>query len=134
MATPTVKVTGGEQLRAYLAKLEQGVASWTGQPIYVGYNRRGSHGRLIERGFHPRGGSTFVPGRQILERAKQQAERRAKAAVIKSIKSGGPAALAAKKQLAEQTATMVRGSTPRRTGGLVGSVTILVGRGKGGRR
>lgn len=134
MADETVRVTGGAELTAYMNKLSDGVAAWTNAPVYVGYNRRGSHGRLIERGFHPRGGATFVSGRQILERAKQQAEGDAKAAVVKSIQGGGPAAMAAKKALAEATANLVRGSTPRRSGGLARSVTIIVGGSGRGRR
>lgn len=133
MAEPTVKVTGGAELGAYLKKLGDGTAAWTDQPVYVGYGPKGAHGRLIERGFHPRGSSTFVPGRQILERAKQQAERDVKASVIKSIQQGGPAALAAKKRLAEATANIVRATVPRRTGRLAGSVVVIVG-GKGKRR
>lgn len=131
MAGETVKVTGGEQLNAYLAKVKEGVAAWTDESIFVGFSRRGSHGRLIERGFHPRGGSTFVPGRHILEKARQTALQGAKEAVIKSIQEGGPAGLAAKKSLANKTATEVRASTPvgsgPRAGRLKGSVVIIVG-------
>lgn len=130
MAGETVRVTGGEQLNAYLAKVREGVAAWTDEPVYVGYTRKGSHGRLIERGFHPRGGSTFVPGKHILERARQTALQGAKDAVLKSIEQGGPAGFAAKKSLAMKTATQVRATVPHRRGRLAGSVTILVGRGR----
>lgn len=134
MVGGTVKVTGGAELTAYLTKLDEGVGAWTDQPIHVGYSRKGSHGRLIERGFHPRGSSTFVPGRHVLERAKQQAERDVKTSVIRSIKAGGPAAMAAKKSLAEATANMVRAGTPRRREQLAASVIIVVGGRKGRRR
>lgn len=127
MAQPTVKVTGGQELSAYLKKLEEGIAAWTDKPIRVGYGKGGAHGRLIERGFHPRGSSTFVPGRFILERAKEATERDVKASVVKSIQAGGPAGLAAKKRLAETAANMVRATTPKRRGDLIGSVKIIVG-------
>ncbi len=134
MADQTVKVTGGEQLNAYLAKVREGVVAWTDEPVYVGFTRKGSHGRLIERGFHPRGGSTFVPGKHILEQARQTALQGAKESVIKSIQEGGPGALAAKKSLATKTAQQVRSSVPRRSGRLAGSVTIIVGGSGRGRR
>lgn len=126
MAGETVKVTGGQEVEAYFSKLQSGVQTWV-DPVYVGFTRKGSHGRLIERGFHPRGGSTFVPGRHILEQAKQRVLHEAKGAVLNSIKQGGPAALAAKHQLGNQAAQQVRASTPRRSGRLAGSVTVIVG-------
>lgn len=134
MADNTVKVTGGEQLSAYLAKVREGIAEWTDEPVYVGYTRKGSHGRLIERGFHPRGGSTFVPGRGILERARAEAVHEAKESVVRSLEQGGPAAMNAKKQLANSTAQRVRSSAPRRSGRLAGSVTIIIGGARRGRR
>jgi hypothetical protein len=134
MAGETVRVTGGEQLNAYLTKVKEGTAAWTDEPVFVGFTRKGSHGRLIERGFHPRGGSTFVPGKHILENARQTALQGAKEAVIKSIEQGGPAALSAKKSLATKTAQQVRSSVPRRSGRLAGSVTIIVGGSGRGRR
>lgn len=134
MADATVKVTGGEALNAYLKKINEGVAAWSDEPVFVGFTRRGSHGRLIERGFHPRGGSTFVPGKHILERARQTALQGAKESVIKSIQQGGPGSLAAKKSLATKTAQEVRASTPRRSGRLAGAVTIIVGGSGRGRR
>lgn len=134
MAGETVRVTGGEQLNAYLAKVREGVAAWTDEPIFVGFTRKGSHGRLIERGFHPRGGSTFVPGKHILEQARQTALQGAKESVIRSIQAGGPSAMSAKKGLASKTAQQVRASAPRRSGRLAGSVTIIVGGSGKGRR
>lgn len=134
MADNTVRVTGGEQLGAYLTKVREGVAAWSDEPIFVGFTRKGSHGRLIERGFHPRGGSTFVPGKHMLEAARQTALQEAKDSVVKSIQEGGPGALAAKKALATKTAQQVRSTTPRRSGRLAGSVTIIVGGSGRGRR
>lgn len=126
MASETLKVTGGQEVEAYFTKLQSGVQTWV-DPVYVGFTRKGSHGRPLERGFHPRGGSTFVPGRHILEQAKQRTLREAKAAVLGSIKEGGPAALQAKHQLGNQAAQEVRTSTPRRSGRLAGAVTVIVG-------
>ncbi len=134
MAGETVRVTGGEQLNAYLAKVREGAAAWTDEPVFVGFNSKGSHGRLIERGFHPRGGATFVPGRHILEQARQTALQGARESVVKSIQEGGPGAMAAKKSLATKTAQQVRSSVPRRRGRLAGSVTIIVGGSGRGRR
>jgi hypothetical protein len=134
MAGETVRVEGGEQLNAYLAKVREGVLAWTDEPVYVGFSQKGSHGRLIERGFHPRGGSTFVAGKHMLEQARATALQGAKEAVIKSIEAGGPASLAAKKSLADKTAQQLRSSVPRRSGRLAGSVTIIVGGSGRGRR
>lgn len=133
MAGETVKVTGGQELDAYFAKLQSGVQTWV-DPVFVGFTRKGSHGRLIERGFHPRGGSTFVPGRHVLELAKQTVLREAKADVLKSIQQGGPAALEAKKDLGNRAAQQVRSTVPRRTGRLAGSTTVIVGGSSRGRR
>lgn len=134
MADQTVKVIGGDKLAAYMQMLGDGTKAWTDEPIFVGFSSRGSHGRLIERGFHPRGGSTFVPGKHILERARQTALQGAKESVISSIQGGGPAAMSAKKSLATKTAQQVRSSVPRRSGRLAGSVTIIVGGSGRGRR
>lgn len=123
----TVKVTGGEQVNAYFAKIQEGITEWSDSPVYVGYNRKGSHGRLIEGGFHPRGGSTYVPGRHILEAAKQKALGEAKEAVLRSIEGGGGPALDAKRRLGNATASEVRSSVPVRRGGLRGSVVVIVG-------
>lgn len=127
MADQTVKVVGGEKVAAYMQRLGDGTKAWTDEPIFVGYTAKGAHGRLIERGFHPRGSSTFVPGRKILEKARQTALQDAKESVVKSIQAGGQESLAAKKQLANATAQRVRASVPRRTGRLAGSVVVIIG-------
>lgn len=126
MAGETVKVTGSDKVEEYFARVEAGVNQWTDIPIFVGYGKGGAHGRLLERGFHPRGGSTFVPGIFTLQNAKAAAEREIKASVLKSIQGGGPQAAAAKKHLAEMTKARIEATSPHRRGHLAGSVKIIL--------
>lgn len=137
MPDGTVKVTGGAEVNEFFSRLQSGVNEWTNTPIYVGYGKGGAHGRLLEGGFHPRGSATFVPGIHTLERAKQQALREVKPAVLASIREGAAGSDAAKKHLADVTAERVRALTPqRRTSGrnLRSSVKVIIGGSKRGRR
>lgn len=63
------RIAGTQAADKMLERVEKGLVEVSSLRMFVG--SRDPRARWFERGFHPRGGKTLVPGRHMLERAGQ---------------------------------------------------------------
>lgn len=117
------RVTGVEPAGKVLVELQTNARALGSFHVFVG--SRDPRAKWFERGFHPRGGSTLVPGRHMLERAAQGADSKLRQAVTAAFEGGGHGAvLEAMVKIGHEIAAAAGAGAPNRTGRLRGAYTV----------